>query len=215
MHTFVTDNHAYPLAVNPNFRKGAYPDHWSTWHVSLQHSGLLISENPTNHITASIWIHEGVWQCPTAYAPSSFTTNQVFFSYGYNGYGLSAQTDTNSIGLGGHNVWNPTNHILPPPPINETEVVNPSEMMAIGDGFVGNKTIIRDGTFMLWRTSGVEDYPGSTKSAYARHQGKANVLFCDGHVESPKLQFLFDDTSDSALVRWNRDHQPHRELLNP
>jgi hypothetical protein len=27
------------------------------------------------------------------------------------------------------------------------------------------------------------------------------------------LQFLFEDTSDAALVRWNRDHQPHRERL--
>jgi len=45
--------------------------------------------------------------------------------------------------------------------------------------------------------------------------GKANVVFCDGHVESPTLQFLFADTSDAALSRWNRDHQPHRERLAP
>jgi prepilin-type processing-associated H-X9-DG protein len=43
--------------------------------------------------------------------------------------------------------------------------------------------------------------------------GKANVVFCDGHVESPTLAFLFTDTSDAALSRWNRDHQSHRELL--
>jgi len=49
----------------------------------------------------------------------------------------------------------------------------------------------------------------------ARHQGKANVVFCDGHVESPTLQFLFEDASDEALSRWNRDHQPHREKLSP
>jgi prepilin-type processing-associated H-X9-DG protein len=48
-----------------------------------------------------------------------------------------------------------------------------------------------------------------------RHQGKANVVFCDGHVESPTLPFLFADTSDAALSRWNRDHQPHREKLSP
>jgi prepilin-type processing-associated H-X9-DG protein len=48
-----------------------------------------------------------------------------------------------------------------------------------------------------------------------RHQGKANVVFCDGHVESPTLQFLFEDTSDAALSRWNRDHLPHREKLSP
>jgi hypothetical protein len=35
----------------------------------------------------------------------------------------------------------------------------------------------------------------------------------DGHIESPTLQFLFADTSDAALSRWNRDHQPHRERL--
>jgi prepilin-type processing-associated H-X9-DG protein len=41
--------------------------------------------------------------------------------------------------------------------------------------------------------------------------GKANAVFCDGHVESPTLKFLFADTSDATLVCWNRDHQPHRE----
>jgi prepilin-type processing-associated H-X9-DG protein len=60
-------------------------------------------------------------------------------------------------------------------------------------------------------------YPsaGSDKRASARHQGKANVVFCDGHVESPTLPFLFADTSAAALSRWNRDHQPHREKLSP
>jgi len=43
----------------------------------------------------------------------------------------------------------------------------------------------------------------------------ANVTFCDGHVESPTLKFLFEDTSDEALSRWNRDHLPHREKLSP
>jgi len=44
---------------------------------------------------------------------------------------------------------------------------------------------------------------------------KANVVFCAGHVESPTLQFLFEDTRDAALARWNRDHLPHREKLSP
>jgi prepilin-type processing-associated H-X9-DG protein len=51
-----------------------------------------------------------------------------------------------------------------------------------------------------------------TKNSVA---GKANVVFCDGHVESPTLPFLFTDTSAAALSRWNRDHQPHRERLVP
>jgi prepilin-type processing-associated H-X9-DG protein len=88
-------------------------------------------------------------------------------------------------------------------------------MMAIGDGFYGGNGIIGDGSYSLHRTYGVTDYFGSTKRSYARHQGKANVVFCDGHVESPTLQFLFEDTSDGALSRWNRDHLPHREKLSP
>jgi prepilin-type processing-associated H-X9-DG protein len=49
--------------------------------------------------------------------------------------------------------------------------------------------------------------------AMARHQGRINVLFCDGHVESPTLQYVFEETNDTALIRWNRDHQPHRDRL--
>lgn len=54
-----------------------------------------------------------------------------------------------------------------------------------------------------------------TKEPFSRHQGKANVVICDGHAESPTLQFLFDDTRAAALSRWNRDHLPHREKLSP
>ncbi len=106
----------------------------------------------------------------------------------------------------------------------ESEVASPSEMMAIGDGFKGNKDYLIDGDLDgMWRNYGREsysdignfDYLASTKRSYARHQGKANVVFCDGHVESPTLQFLFEDTSDAALSRWNRDHLPHREKLSP
>jgi hypothetical protein len=46
------------------------------------------------------------------------------------------------------------------------------------------------------------------------------VVFCDGHVESPPLPFLFADTRDTALARWKSwrtatNHQPHREKLSP
>jgi hypothetical protein len=41
------------------------------------------------------------------------------------------------------------------------------------------------------------------------------VVFCDGHVEGPRLQTLFSNHSDGVLKRWNRDNQPHRERLIP
>ncbi|MBI1177522.1 hypothetical protein GC207_08795 [bacterium] len=46
-----------------------------------------------------------------------------------------------------------------------------------------------------------------------RHQASINLLFCNGRVESPTLKSVFEDKSDAALARWNRDHQPHRETL--
>jgi hypothetical protein len=39
-------------------------------------------------------------------------------------------------------------------------------------------------------------------------------MFCDGHVESPTLGFLFINTTDAAVVRWNRDHVPHGTSYN-
>ncbi|MEI2723604.1 MAG: H-X9-DG-CTERM domain-containing protein [Verrucomicrobiota bacterium] len=86
-----------------------------------------------------------------------------------------------------------------------------------------------DWRFFLWRGAAVSpregwgegDRPaddllthGNTRQS-RRHQGKANVVFCDGHVESPTLKYLFEDTGDVALARWNRDHLPHRERLSP
>ena len=86
-------------------------------------------------------------------------------------------------------------------------------MMAIGDGFKGGNGVVQDGVFALWRTDDTQADLGTTKRSSSRHQGKANVVFCDGHVESPTLKFLFEDTSDVALSQWNRDHLPHRDRL--
>jgi prepilin-type processing-associated H-X9-DG protein len=81
-------------------------------------------------------------------------------------------------------------------------------MIAIGDSFNASSSLRRLPLNILF---GVPYNPDDPRSR--RHQGRANVLFCDGHVESPTLKFLFADTSDEALRRWNRDHQPHRERL--
>jgi len=206
LQMFVADSHICPLAAI------VYPDHYTGWENILARAELDV---PAHNAKPPNYPRPGIWHCPSAYLPQGF---EGYADYGYNGYGLTTKTDTNSLGLGGHHIWYDYNTGVmhdPAPPIRESEVASPSEMMAMGDGFRGGNSIIQDGLSFLWRTYGVQDYLGSTKRAYARHQGKANVVFCDGHVESPKLQFLFEDTSDAALSRWNRDHQPHREKLSP
>lgn len=216
LQTFIGENHAYPLESNPNFNKGSYPNHFDFWNLALDHE--LGYEN-SSHVAS--YLDKGIWKCPAAVEPPNWPENvgnngnakHVYVSYGYNSRGMSAATDTNCLGIGSLNLPRQASSTFTPVP--ESEIVNPSEMMALGDGFVGQGNMILGGESRLWRTY---DLPSSLKADAAdvsRHYGKANVLFCDGHVESPKLQFLFSNTSDVALARWNRDHQPHRELLLP
>ena len=181
--------------------------------ISLQDAELSVPGNSTNHVRFNKWSGEGVWKCPAANKPSDLPPDKGYLSYGYNSYGMRVKSDTNSLGLGGHYFW--TESRVPAPPVSESEVVNPSEMIAIGDNFYGGNGVIQDGGFNMGRVNYLQNDPESTKRSYARHQSKVNVIFCDGHVESPALQFLFADTSDAALSRWNRDHQPHRERLAP
>ncbi|HZQ46955.1 MAG TPA: H-X9-DG-CTERM domain-containing protein, partial [Verrucomicrobiae bacterium] len=122
-----------------------------------------------------------------------------YAAYSYNGFGvLQVGNLTNTPGLLGH--YDPDLNTIVP--ISESEVVDPSDMMAIGDNFFSDAYFMR-----------VDLASNGKWNAPSWHQGRANVLFCDGHVESPTLNSLYVDTSDAALVRWNCDHQPHRDRL--
>ena len=41
-----------------------------------------------------------------------------------------------------------------------------------------------------------------------RHNGGANIVFCDGHVENMPNSKLVE-TNDVARRRWNNDNEPH------
>jgi prepilin-type processing-associated H-X9-DG protein/prepilin-type N-terminal cleavage/methylation domain-containing protein len=211
LRTFVTDNNKYPLFINPYAAGGNSLEYLTYWTATLQRQlDNQIHTNDTGYLS------QGIWKCPAANRPPDWVKDNDYNSYGYNGRGLSHESDFNSLGLGGTYNWPIAPS--PAPPVNESQIQSPSEMMAISDGFMGGNGFIKDGGWLIFRDNRItKDWspPETTKRSYARHQGKANVVFCDGHVESPTLQFLFEDTSDAALVRWNRDHLPHREKLSP
>jgi prepilin-type processing-associated H-X9-DG protein/prepilin-type N-terminal cleavage/methylation domain-containing protein len=194
LHVFLADNHGYPT-VYANKNDG-YPDHDRSWIAQLEQAGFGISKPQTNYFKKEIWL------CPSAQLTTKVPGDPPCY-YGYN-CGSIDQNDpnyTNRLGLGGR--YSRISHIFIP--ITESEVIAPSDMMAMGDGF--------DGTIILSRAAVAEN--AKYGNILTRHQGKANVVFCDGHVESPTLQFLFADASDRALSCWNRDHLPHREKLSP
>ena len=185
LHTFLGSNHTYPTGFS-----NVNEDQPGGWNFQLERAKSGLS-NPATNFYAT-----GVWRCPSAKWNSKVRMPAY---YGYNYYGVG-RDKTNSLGLFGHYISTYTNA-----PLSESEVVNPSDMMAIGDSFTASIL------FPRWNIDFFEEY-GNVRT---RHQGKATVLFCDGHVESPTLRFLFEDTSDAALSRWNRDHLPHRERLTP
>ncbi len=191
LHNFLANGNGYPeiIAVKAEGNK--------TWGGQLQREGFGLTQHETN------FYQKGVWVCPSARWNAKVW--RIYGSpacYGYNQFGSIPVGATNGdFGLGGRFDSKALLFI----PITESEVAVPSDMMAIGDSLDASIEFQRDNLTHL------ETY-GNT---LARHQGKANVVFCDGHVESPTLQFLFEDTSDAALSRWNRDHLPHREKLSP
>jgi|GEM_PF-6860131 len=76
------------------------------------------------------------------------------------------------------------------PAVMDSEVVAPSEMIAIGDGYSGNSKALYFGESTLWRqytVIGNDSFETTVNDK--RHQGKANVVFCDGHVDRPRCNF--------------------------
>lgn len=189
IQNFVSDNHAYPSGI-----AGTNTDNPGHWMAQLERGGFDISKPRTNFLS------EGVWRCPSARFSADRSSRGIPVSYGYNVYGsLATGNPTNALGLMGRFVSSSALF----EPIKESEIVSPGEMMAIGDSFSGGVYFMRGDLQFLERVG----------FATSRHQGKVSVVFCDGHVEAPTLRFVFEDTSDVALARWNRDHLPHRDRL--
>jgi prepilin-type processing-associated H-X9-DG protein/prepilin-type N-terminal cleavage/methylation domain-containing protein len=237
---FVNDYHCYPLAVenggwmyggsaatNPPASSPGNPVCWADELARYsQQFRLNTSRKP--------WQTEGLWHCPSAKPLSvpMFPEGVTFWDYGYNVYGVSRfGGPQGSLGLSRMFAdyksmdQRPTNYPVPiadgDRPVAEAEVTNPSDMMAIADGFSGlDPGTILDGQGWLCRRFTITNVVGgllgdacSTRRSNQRHRGKADVVFCDGHVEATSLKMLFQENSAAPLSRWNRDHLPHRDEL--
>jgi prepilin-type processing-associated H-X9-DG protein len=187
LHNFLANNGGYPSWGAP--MDNDYPRSW-VWQLEIY--GLGVPESAFN-------FHTGIWRCPAAqFRPLKSIPANDRLNYFYNCWGLGTQT--NRLGLGGY--FPPDGPFIR---TREPDVVAPADMMAFADNFEG---FLSSARFNL-------DYLIKQGNTLTRHQGRGNVVFCDGHIESPMLQVLFVDTNDEALSRWNCDHQPHRELLSP
>lgn len=165
------------------------------------------------------------FRCPAALPESAWDTNlnktlgatgldgkrdpygiseKTRFSYGINDWGLSINARP-QLGLGGDidGPWFQG-------PVKESMVRSPSRMIAVGDvRALKNPSGIAFNANM----DPTANSPEHTEWPSSRHSGRADLLFCDGHVESPRRGEVIDPKPDNAWRnRWNNDDQPHNEV---
>jgi prepilin-type processing-associated H-X9-DG protein len=121
--------------------------------------------------------------------------------YAYNASGTARFHSPANLGLSGF--WDVFSRPQVQRPTVESQVKSPSEMIAAGD-----ITPRREGG-MFWSSAYFDPvssddwlWPGKN------HHGAANMVFCDGHVESARQARWL---SESTRSRWNNDNQPHAE----
>src|SRR6266446_711211 len=132
LQNFVADNHVYPTLFG-----GTNGDQSYGWNDQLERGGFGISKPKRSYWT------EGVWKCPSArWRPEghSVPLGPPFWNYGYNACGVSGLNPRKQyLGLSGQ----PMSHAEGCAPIKESEVVVPSDMIAIGDSFDGTHVFCR------------------------------------------------------------------------
>ena len=219
MHGYLSDYQAYP----PYLGAGIFP---------YLGEKVALVDNPVIGIPQTS--RTGVYDCPDYVRVPGARPDPSFgfTSYGYNVQGVAVYFNVvglySGLGLGGHARSIPQDpDFHPPQPIRETEVLRPADMFASGDSVLewvvgpGNKFFIL-GASDLWLSN---IRPGNSMGGalgnkiylgdgifQRRHNLRFNVLFCDGHVETLKIENLFSLRPD-VLARWNNDNQPHYELV--
>ena len=123
------------------------------------------------------------------------------FSLGYNDWGLNNASDNPILGLGGD---------VGTKPVKDSMVRRPSDMIAVGD--VRSDATVIDFNANLDPVIG--DASDNTLATHDqapsnRHNYRTDLLFVDGHVESPKRNDVIDPNNMLWRARWNNDNDPH------
>lgn len=190
---YTTENNAYPPS---RFVRSTVP-HELYWYVFLQ---PFTGQTVTN----------ALYRCPSEkgipnFDPTHLTDPKKIFyiphgSYGYNEQGTGrALGIVNSPWLG---LGTPTGDGIPGfpvhPPIRESQVIAPSEMIALADVFSPQNTLLNH-----FRYSTLTNY-------HTAHTTGHNTGFADGHLAFLKRRdFLYP--TEPARRRWNNDNEPHPE----
>src|SRR6185295_13486733 len=127
------------------------------------------------------------------------------FSLGYNDWGLR-NSSAPPLGMGADIVAGI---------VKDSMVRRPSEMIAIGDvrsdAAVINFNANLDPVVGDAADNSVVDHDQCPSN---RHNYNVDLLFADGHVESPKRNLADNPLDMNWRARWNNDNDPHTEIAN-
>lgn len=206
MRMYVDDHRYYPGASKASWLAGSPAEGWivsTTWKDALM---------PFAGLTPRLDDKTGVWRvfrCPQRVLNPEGARGHG--QYALNASGTAPFESVLNLGMGGYGPeGRDRRHTL------EGVVQSPSDMIAIGDVMPGPSFPVTDAesgrtTLMFLAVSNFDPcssdpmtWPGSS------HNGRANMLFADGHVESAR-QTNWVAATEAARRRWNNDNQPHPE----
>jgi prepilin-type N-terminal cleavage/methylation domain-containing protein/prepilin-type processing-associated H-X9-DG protein len=214
MQMYVDQGGVYPSCYKTDNTRVS----WVPWMEVMKDAGVLSERDlhtlicPAKPQVNKIVVSTGLFGMIMYSVIGPPSTDIVTKSYGYN---ISGYNNLR-VGLGGALVQGVIG-------TRESEIRVPSEMIAVGDALFGTLKNYVVPTFeCLGRADTAEHYPTGffdedtlvqvNKTSEKMHDRRANVVFCDGHIESLSLKSLFLNNDDASLRRWNRDNDPHRSL---
>jgi prepilin-type processing-associated H-X9-DG protein/prepilin-type N-terminal cleavage/methylation domain-containing protein len=221
LHMYLDDYKAYPLmmVMYDNYVDGS-TNTW--WDQSLAPYTKVMPSHPPSgwkwFAGDMVEWSAGLYDCP---GYRRIPGHDICTSYAYNWSGVAIPEDIGlPLGLGGERLVPENVSLLGGTvdwrPNREREILQPSDMIAVGDGplltFRNSPGVVFDYILDNPVRSGGQ-LPGPSASD-RRHSGRFNIAFCDGHVECLRYQVLYAPlTNQDSLMRWNNDHQPHRNLI--
>ena len=128
------------------------------------------------------------------------------FSLGYNDWGLK-NSSAPVMGMGAD---------VGTVPVKESMIRRPVDMIALGDirsdaaapNFNANLDPVIDDASDNLASNGHDQCPSN------RHNFRTDLLYADGHVDSPKRNDAINPNDMTWRARWNNDNSPHTEVAN-
>ncbi len=121
------------------------------------------------------------------------------FSLGYNDWGLSQAL---ALGMGGD---------VGSTIIKDSMVRRASDMIAVGEVRT-DATSVDFGANIDPQISNMQNPTQHNQAPCNRHNLRTDLLFADGHVDSPKRNDVIDPNNALWRARWNNDNDPHPSI---